>query len=164
MMRRFLSSIKNILRQIYYYPKLVLEEMSYDDYWKNKRGSNLGYTNNWQKERGDWIVQQIKDGATVLDMGCGDGGVLLYMKSKKNFNALGADVSDVALNFLTSKGIDIIKFDINDFESIDTLPEVDYVLMLEVLEHMQNPEKFLKEISKKAKKVLFFSFPNSGFI
>jgi methionine biosynthesis protein MetW len=159
-----ISKIREIARQIVHYPKLVLEDVNYDDYWINKRGKNLGFSNNWQKQRGDWIVSQIEEGSSVLDIGCGDGGVLLYMKEKKFFNALGADISDICLNFLDSKSIDVIKFDINDFSAIEKLPKVDHIMILEVLEHIPNPEKFLKMILPKAKKSVFFSFPNSGYI
>lgn len=159
-----IQKVKEIIKQIIHYPRLVLDETNYDDYWKNKRGSSLGYSNSWQKQRGDWIVNRIEEGSTVLDVGCGDGGVLLYMKKKKEFKAVGADISDVVLSFLDSKGIEVIKFDINEFDTIETLPEVDYILILEVLEHMPNPEKFLNMISKKARKGVFFSFPNSGYI
>jgi methionine biosynthesis protein MetW len=159
-----IRNIKEIIRQILYYPKLSLEEVDYDKYWINKRGSNMGFATDWQIDRGDWIVNRIEEGSTVLDVGCGDGGVLLYMKSKKEFNAVGVDISDICLNFLDSKGVEVVKFDINDFNSIENLPEVDYVMMLEVLEHMPNPEKFLNIISKKAKKAVYFSFPNSGYV
>lgn len=155
---------KEILRQIIRYPKLVLEETNYNDYWVNKRGSNMGYANEWQQQRGDFIVGRINDGSSLLDIGCGDGGVLLYMKSKKEFEAIGADISDICLDFLDSKSVKSLKFDINDFDSIEKLPEVDYVMILEVLEHMPNPEKFLNMILPKARKAVFFSFPNSGYI
>ena len=86
------------------------------------------------------------------------------MKKKKSFDALGADISDVFLDFLDSKNIDTIKFDINNFSEVKNLPEVDYIMLLEVLEHMPNPEEFLNLIVPKAKKSIFFSFPNSGYI
>jgi methionine biosynthesis protein MetW len=156
--------IKEIIRQIRHYPKLVLDEANYDDYWINKRGDNLGYANDWQKQRGDWIVEHIESGSTILDIGCGDGGVLLHMMKQKSFKPTGADISDIALNFLESKNIRTIKFDINDANLIEKLPNVDYIMMLEVLEHIPNPEKFIKIISKKAKKGIFFSFPNSGYL
>jgi len=154
---------KNIVKQIFYYPKLTLAATNYDDYWINKRGTNLGYCNQWQMQRGDWILKEIEEGSSVLDIGCGDGGVLLYMQSKKTFDAIGADVSDICLNFLDSKGIRVLKFDINDTKALASLPNVDYVMMLEVLEHMPNPEIFLNAILSKAKKGVFFSFPNSGY-
>jgi methionine biosynthesis protein MetW len=159
-----ITKIKEIAKQLAYYPKLVLEEVNYDDYWLKKRGMNLGVLNKWQRQRGDWILQQIENNSSVLDIGCGDGGVLLYMMAEKNLHALGADISDVCLKFLDSKGVEVIKFDINDFSSIKNLPEVDHIMILEVLEHMPNPEKFLKMIMPKVKKSIFFSFPNSGFI
>lgn len=159
-----IQKLKEIYKQITYYPKLILEETDYDEYWRNKREGNLGYANSWQKQRGDWILDRIEEGSTVLDIGCGDGAVLLYMKSKKEFKAIGVDISDLVLDFLNSKGIETIKLDINDFSSIEKLPEVDYIMMLEVLEHMPNPEKFLKLVMKKARKGVFFSFPNTGYI
>lgn len=159
-----ISAIISPIKRLFYYPKLVLEETNYDEYWLSKRGKNLGFANAWQKQRGDWILSRIEEGSSVLDIGCGDGGVLLHMKSQKNFEAIGADISDICLNFLDSKGIKTLKFDINDFDSIKALPEVDYIMILEVLEHMPNSEKFLNMIMPKAKKALFFSFPNSGYI
>lgn len=159
-----IQKLKDIIKQIVHYPKLTLDETNYDDYWVNKRGTNLGYANRWQMQRGDWILNRIEEGSSVLDIGCGDGGVLLYMKSKKEFDAIGTDISDICLNFLYSKGITVLRFDINNSDDIQSLPEVDYVMILEVLEHMPNPEKFLNDILIKARKGLFFSFPNSGYI
>ena len=37
-----ITKIKEIARQLVYYPKLVLEEVNYDDYWLKKRGMGLG--------------------------------------------------------------------------------------------------------------------------
>lgn len=159
-----LQKLKEICKQIIYYSDIVLDEPNYNYYWKDKRKSNLGYINRWQKQRADWIIDRIEKGSSILDIGCGDGAVLLYMRSKKDFNVIGTDISDLVLNFLNSKGVKTIKFNINDFDAIKRLPEVDYIMMLEVLEHMPNPEKFLKLILKKAKKGIFFSFPNSGYI
>ena len=97
-----ITKIKELTKQLIYYPKLVLDEVNYDDYWFKKRGTSLGLSGKWQRQRGDWIISQIEDYSTVLDIGCGDGGVLLYMKQKKNFHAVGADISDTCLNFLDS--------------------------------------------------------------
>ncbi|HIP90606.1 MAG TPA: methyltransferase domain-containing protein [Candidatus Nanopusillus sp.] len=162
-MKILFSKIYEIIRQIIYYPRIVLDDIDYDMYWKAKK-KNLGIPNNWQKQRGKWIVERIEPNSTVLDIGCGDGAVLLYMLQQKEFTAIGADISDYVLNFLNSKKIKTIKVDINNLKDIENLPEVDYILLLEVLEHIPNSEKFLKTILKKAKKGVFFSVPNSGYI
>ena len=87
--KNVIRSIPSSLKRLFHYPKLVLEETNYDDYWANKLGSNMGYANEWQKQRGDWIVSCIEEGSTVLDIGCGDGGVLLYINLKKSLMQLG---------------------------------------------------------------------------
>lgn len=163
-MKRLIFNFFKFISNLNKYPKLVLAETSYDDYWLNKRGNNLGYTNSFQEYRANYIAKNVEVNSSILDIGCGDGGVLLKMKEKKNFKATGADISDVVLRFLKNKGIDTVKFDINDFSQINSLPNTDYILLLEVLEHMQNPEKFLQIIKSKANKGIFFSFPNTGYI
>ena len=85
------------------------------------------------------------------------------MMKKKTLHTYGADISDICLTFLDSEGINAIQFDINDLNAIEALPEVDHIMILEVLEHIPNPEKLLKMILPKAKKSVFFSFPNSGY-
>ncbi|MEL6492939.1 MAG: methyltransferase domain-containing protein [Cyanobacteria bacterium J06621_3] len=159
-----MNKVSLFTRLLFSYPKLSLLETDYDDYWRSKRGGNLGYANKFQKYRASYIASRIEEKSTVLDIGCGDGAVLLDMQRQKQLEPIAADISDIVLDFLSSKGIKTIRFDTNDFSSISNLPKVDYILMLEVLEHMQNPEKFLKLISEKATKGVFFSFPNTGYI
>ncbi len=159
-----LVQLKEIIKQIIYYPKLKFDDTNYDEYWRNKRKDNLGFSNGWQKQRADWILEKVNENETILDLGCGDGGVLLYMKQKKDINIIGADISDVVIKFLNSKNVQVIKFDIKNFDAIEELPEVDHIMILEVLEHISNPEKFLKKILTKANKSIFFSFPNTGYI
>lgn len=163
-MKKYIYRLYKYLKSLNKYPQLILKETSYDDYWINKRGQNLGYANSFQVFRANYIANKIEDKNSILDIGCGDGGVLLEIKKSKNVDATGADISDIVLNFLNEKNISTLKFDINKFDQIDSLPNFDHILLLEVLEHMQNPEKFLQEIKPKANKSIFFSFPNSGYI
>ena len=160
-----IQKIKAIAKQIIHYPKLGLEETNYDDYWKAIRGKKIGkYINNYQLKRAEYIKQFLKGNDILLDIGSGDGAVLLFLQRNSDLKIYATDLSDYALEHLNNIGFETIKFDINNFKDIEKLPKVDYITILEVLEHMQNPEKFLKLIMKKAKKGVFFSFPNSGYI
>ena len=79
------------------------------------------------------------------------------MLQQKEFTAIGADISDYVLNFLNSKKIKTIKVDINNLKDIENLPGVDYILLLEVLEHIPK-EIFENNLKKKLKKGYFLVF------
>jgi len=160
---KFLYKLADAYRLIFGTSPLRLEQTDYDSYWRDKRGATMGALNSFQEARARWILPRITPGSTVLDVGCGDGAVLQYLTKRASFHAIGADVSKVALQHLQSQGIQTIPFDSNDFEAIRALPEVDHIMLFEILEHMQNPERFLSLIQTKARKSVFFSFPNSGY-
>ena len=149
---------------LFKYPEFVKDSFDYDKYWLNRKLGKMGMPNLWQKERAEWIAKKIEQNSTVLDLGCGDGSVLLYMKSLKKFQPAGADISDICINFLKSKKIKTFKLEITDLKKIDAISHCDYILMLEVLEHIQYPEDLLKLTYKNSKKGVFFSVPNTGYI
>jgi len=100
----------------------------------------------------------------VLDVGSGDGAVLLYLRGHKRIDIVAADLSQYALDFLRVKGIAVIKLNVNDESLSSALPIADHIILFEILEHMQNPERFIKSIEDKARKSIFFSVPNSGYL
>lgn len=151
-------------RLILHTPALVLEDTDYDAYWRDKRGPHMGSISPFQKQRADWILPRIEREATVLDIGCGDGGVLLYLLQHRDLAPIGADISDYALQFLQKRGIATVKLDFRRPEHLDCLPEVDHIILFEVLEHIPNPEQVLKRVERKAAKSIFFSFPNTGYL
>ncbi|NCF75234.1 MAG: methyltransferase domain-containing protein [Xanthomonadaceae bacterium] len=51
----------------------------------------------------------------------------------------------------------------SDFCVLNYLDEVDYILELEVIEHLPNIEEFVSKIKNKARKSLIFSIPNRGY-
>lgn len=167
-MKNFLFEIKKAYEQIFLYPTshIGVLDMDYDDYWKDKRGDRIGSISKWQKKRADIILQNIdkKNAAVIADIGCADGSVLKYIKEKANISrAIGVDVSEFALKKAREFGIETMRADIREIRNLETLVEADYVLALEVLEHIQDSESFLGIMIKKAKKGIFFSFPNTGF-
>lgn len=151
-------------RELFNYPKLSLAKVDYDDYWRDKRGGKLGILNSFQRARAEWIVANINEDSTVIDLGCGDGAVLLYMLNKKKFKAIGVDTSNFALNHLKKHNVETLNIELDKPEALSMIPDSDHILILEVLEHLQNPEEFLNLVVNKAKKSVFFSFPNTGYI
>jgi len=90
----------------------------------------------------------LPPGASILDFGCGQG---IFVKIAKEFGyqAFGYDIDSRA---------------VADFYSLKEIPNhfFDAVVCFDVIEHVSNPQKFLKNISQKLKPegLLFITTPN----
>ncbi|QEF98727.1 Methionine biosynthesis protein MetW [Stieleria maiorica] len=162
-----LNKLRNAFKSAYFLfsamPDLRLDEQ-YEEYWKEKRPEGLGAITPFQKERASWILNYIEPDSSLLDIGCGDGGVLLYLRSEvENLDCTAVDYSADALKFLEKQGLQTRTVDLNDLESVEALPDADYIVLFEILEHLQYSEKVLLGLTRKAKKGVFFSIPNSGY-
>ncbi len=167
-MKNILFRLKETYTRIFLYPikHLSTERVDYDDYWKDKRGRDLGSLSLWQKKRSDLaLMYMTSEGPiSVIDVGCGDGSVLKYIKERTSLSStVGVDVSKAALIKAKELGITTIHSNIEDLEKLKTLPKADYILLFEILEHIHNSEAFLEFILSKTRKGVFISFPNTGY-
>jgi 2-polyprenyl-3-methyl-5-hydroxy-6-metoxy-1,4-benzoquinol methylase len=164
-----LFELKRWTKLVISYPKLSLEKVDYDTYWKDKRGTEIGRLSDWQTERANIIVSQIKKEGLgkvkLLDIGCGDGSILNYISKEIIVDRMyGADSSSFALKRAENFGITGTLIDIGSIDSLGKLPVTNYTLLLEILEHIPNPEEVLRCVYEKTSGGIFFSFPNTGFI
>ncbi len=85
----------------------------------------------------------------ILDIGCGTG---LLLKKLQNFGKTqGMDCAQPALDYCKKRGLENVKKgDILDIPFDDN--QFDIVLALDVLEHVKNDSKALKEINRVLKK------------
>lgn len=139
------------------------EEDEYDAYWE-ARGREDRSLSPWQKQRADIALSLMEKGeAHIVDIGSGDGGVLLYMKGKREgVTGVGVDASDKALALLKDAGFEASKQDFSSIENL-SVEENDYTLLFEIIEHVKDSEKLVLKALKSSKKGIFISIPNSGF-
>lgn len=98
---------------------------------------------------------------TILDVGCGEGFTLnRFRKSDIGKDLMGVDTSETAIELgrkqfphLNLKKGSAYKLPFKD-------NTFDLVLCLEVLEHLENPEKALIELTRVSKKYCVISVPN----
>jgi hypothetical protein len=89
----------------------------------------------------------------------------LYLKERiPRLKCIGYDSSSFALKQAEASGIEVALVDIGNKESYVAFKEVDYYLMLEILEHVRNSEELLFHALRKSRRGVFFSFPNSGYL
>jgi len=98
----------------------------------------------------------IKHKDKVLDIGCGDGRMIISIKNKlkKTFEISGTDVLDYPLSFNFKK----IKQNKLDFKN----KEFEVAILNDVLHHIskENQIKIIKEALRVANKVLIFEVTN----
>src|SRR3989344_5248458 len=98
---------------------------------------------------------------SILDVGCGEGFTLNRLKENKIGKRLeGIEYSKTAIE-LGKKSYPDIKITQGDIYNLSYKDnEFDLVLCTEVLEHLENPTKGLKELIRVSKKYLVVSVPN----
>lgn len=174
-MKEALYVLKEAWLNLFRYPVSVLknEHVDYDTYWGDKRSESagkikLGKLTHWQRLRADMALSYMPKSdvsLTVLDVGCGDGGVLAYLREHAPVTrVIGVDISEQALIKARELGIETIRSQHDPLKNIPLSLSADYVCMFEVLEHMINPEAQLRAMTDLATRGVFFSFPNTGYI
>ncbi len=95
----------------------------------------------------------------IIDVGCGEGYTLARLVVRRA-NLTGIDISEQALGIACAKlpALDIGKGDIYGLHAPDA--SYDLVLCNEVLEHLTQPAKALRELRRVSKKYVLLSVPN----
>ncbi|MCF6215321.1 MAG: methionine biosynthesis protein MetW [Emcibacter sp.] len=105
------------------------------------------------------IARLIEPGATVLDVGCGDGSLLDYLVRLKQVDGRGIELSSEGVNQSIAKGLSVIQG--NAEEDIAFYPDdcFDYVILSQTLQAMRRPDKMLEQLLRVGRKAIV-SFPN----
>ena len=109
-------------------------------------------------------LELIKENSSILDLGCNDGELGNYLKIK-DCKITGVDKKkELEKNTLDQ----YVSYDLNTGLPNINYKEFDYILLLDVIEHLIRPEEFLSELKEKiitnSKVKILISTPNIAFI
>lgn len=108
------------------------------------------------------IATWIPKGASVLDLGCGDGSLLQYLKSERDVRGYGVEISDAGIVACIKNGVNVIQNDLDsglaDFES----NSFDYVILSQTLQATRHTEPLIQEMLRVGREGIV-SFPNFGY-
>ena len=96
----------------------------------------------------------------ILEVGSGVGLIASYLKTKGITKYLGLEIDTITCKKAKNLGFNVLN---KDFKHMDVIEdEFDFVMLWEVLEHLQDLDSFLSLSHQKLKKngVLMFSVPN----
>lgn len=108
----------------------------------------------------DYFIKFSGKGDPLLDVGCGTGIAIQTIKEKSNREVKGIDISKTSINICRKKHLDCVIYDGNTIPYKNGAFEV--VGSYNVLEHTNNPLRFLNENVRVLKKngVLIVVCPN----
>ena len=108
------------------------------------------------------ISDLIEKNTRVLDVGCGDGILMEYLKYNKEIDIRGIEISKDNVQKCLSKGLAVIEGDAE--KDLLQFPDssFDFVILSQTLQAFLNPEIVIKELLRVGKKAIV-TIPNFGF-
>ena len=108
------------------------------------------------------ISDFIENNARVLDVGCGDGTLMEYLKTNKKIDIRGIEISKNNSQKCVSKGLTVIEADAE--KDLTQFPDssFDFVILSQTLQAFLNPETVIQELLRVGKKAIV-TVPNFGF-
>ncbi len=126
---------------------------------------NMGqYLVSSAEERPDFaaIAEWIPRGASVLDLGCGDGSLLRYLKETRKVSGYGVEINDIDIVMCIANGVNVIQNDLesglSDFED----DSFDFVILSQTLQATRHTEALVNEMLRVGREGIV-SFPNFGY-
>lgn len=125
------------------------------------------YSKNVSKERNldrehaaiKLIEKHAPDAKRVVDVGCGDGGLVIYLVDR-GYSAIGLDLPEVISacrkrysDHEFAQDVSVYAFTEFDADQ-DELPEADVIIALELVEHLKNDYDFLERCARSANHII----------
>ena len=108
------------------------------------------------------ISDLIEKNTRVLDVGCGDGILMEYLKYNKEIDIRGIEISKDNVQKCLSKGLTVIEGDAE--KDLLQFPDgsFDFVILSQTLQAFLSPEIVINELLRVGKKAIV-TIPNFGF-
>ena len=126
--------------------------------------NNVNNTNLMTKYRQDFaiIAGWVSFGTKVLDLGCGDGSLLQFLRSSLETKGYGVEKDDANWLACLENGTNVIQMDLEAGLSGFEDQSFDTVILSQTLQAMHNTEAIVQEMLRVGREVIV-TFPNFGY-
>jgi methionine biosynthesis protein MetW len=109
------------------------------------------------------IIQNwVSPKSQVLDLGCGQGDLLSFLKEDKGCKTYGLEINEDSIVSCVEKGINVIEHDLNDGLKHFNDASFDTVIMTQALQAVDRPDVLLDDMLRVGKEAII-TFPNFGY-
>jgi methionine biosynthesis protein MetW len=105
------------------------------------------------------IASWIEPGSKVIDLGCGEGDLLLHLITQKGVHGRGIERNEEKVAHCIERGLSVLQGDIN--EEVHDYPEggFDYVILSQTLQQVYEPDVLIRAMLRMGRQGIV-SFPN----
>jgi len=107
------------------------------------------------------IAAWVKPGSTVLDLGCGDGLLLRFLRNARNVRGYGIDIADENVLACVKNGVNVIQSDLERGLAGFDAGSFDYVILSQTLQAVRHTEEIVLDMLRVGREAIV-SFPNFG--
>jgi methionine biosynthesis protein MetW len=105
------------------------------------------------------MASWIGPGSRVLDLGCGDGDLLYFLKRHKQVIGTGIERIEAKVGHCIERGLSVLQGDINR-EVLDYADDTfDYVILSQTLQQVYKPAELIQNLLRIGRRGIV-SFPN----
>lgn len=109
----------------------------------------------------DAIATWVETNSSLLDLGCGDGSFLEFIRAKRQAVTYGVEIKDSAVLACVEKGLNVIQQDLEGGLALFKDQSFDTVVLSQTLQTIHQTEHILREVIRVGKQCVV-SFPNFG--
>ena len=108
------------------------------------------------------IASWIPQGARVLDLGCGDGSLLSYLKETRGVSGYGIENDDASIIKCIENGVNVIQVNLESGMREIADQSFDVVILSQTLQAMKRTEAVVAEMLRVGTEAIV-TFPNFGY-
>jgi len=91
------------------------------------------------------LAELVPEGSRVLDLGCGDGTMLAYLRQMRGCSGYGIEIDDANVLACVQRGVNVIQLNLDEGLSMFEDASFDVVLQIDTLQNLRNAEVMLRE-------------------
>ncbi|MCC7486691.1 MAG: methionine biosynthesis protein MetW [Burkholderiales bacterium] len=108
------------------------------------------------------IAGWVREGSRVLDLGCGDGSLIAYLRESRGASGCGVEIDDERVLACVKNGVNVIQGDLERGLAEFRDRSFDYVVLSQTLQAVRNSERIIREMLRVGREGIV-TFPNFGY-